>query len=183
MPQIPGVRSVRTTLFAFGLTTTLAVSACSGGTAAAPATSAPTPASSVAESSTAGGPPAQGVADYLSYVGGTAGAADPGKSPIGIGWVNVEGGAIGPSPEATHAAQAAVKFVNDNLGGIGGHPLALQVCTISAAEEEGQKCGQQLLNDASVKALAFGNVFMGDTSFNSVIAGQKPLLVGVADGP
>jgi branched-chain amino acid transport system substrate-binding protein len=39
-----------------------------------------------------------------------------------------------------------------------------------------------MLNDKSVQALAFGNVFLGDTSFTSVIAGQKPLLVGVATG-
>ncbi|HEY6797291.1 MAG TPA: ABC transporter substrate-binding protein, partial [Kineosporiaceae bacterium] len=105
------------------------------------------------------------------------------KRPIGIGWVNVEGGSFGAAPEATRAAQAAVKYVNGKLGGIGGHPLALKVCTIASAEEEGQKCGQQLLNDASVQATAFGNVFVGDTSFNSVMNGQKSLIVGVADGP
>jgi branched-chain amino acid transport system substrate-binding protein len=123
------------------------------------------------------------VTDYQTYVGGTACAADPAKAPLGIGWVNIEGGAVGPTPEATRGAQAAVKYVNDTLGGIGGHPLALKVCTITSAEEEGQKCGQQLLNDSSVQAVAFGNVFLGDTSFNSVLNGQKPLIVGVADGP
>jgi branched-chain amino acid transport system substrate-binding protein len=122
------------------------------------------------------------ITDYLSYVGGKDGTAKAGAKPLGIGWVNIEGGSIGPAPEATRAAQAAVRYVNEKLGGIGGRPLELKVCTIASAEEEGQKCGQQLLNDASVQALAFGNVFLGDTSFNSVIAGQKPLLVGVATG-
>jgi branched-chain amino acid transport system substrate-binding protein len=123
------------------------------------------------------------VTDYQSYVGGKAGAADTTKKPLGIGWVNIEGGSIGATPEATRAAQAAVKYVNEKLGGIGGHPLALSVCRITSAEEEGQKCGQQMLNDSSVQGVAFGNVFMGDTSFNAVVNGQKPLVVGVADGP
>jgi branched-chain amino acid transport system substrate-binding protein len=127
-------------------------------------------------------PTASGVTDYVGYVGGKAGAADQSLSPIVIGWVNVEGGP-GGSPEATLGAQAAVRYVNEKLGGIGGHPLKLQVCTVVSAEEEGQKCGQQLLSDPSVAAVGVGNLFVGDRSFTSVIAGQKPVLVGVATGP
>jgi branched-chain amino acid transport system substrate-binding protein len=115
-------------------------------------------------------------------VGGKAGAADQSLSPIGIGWVNVEGGP-GGSPEATLGAQAAVRYVNEKLGGIGGHPLKLRVCAVVSAEEEGQKCGQQLVNDSSVAVIGVGNLFVGDRSFTSVIAGQKPVLVGVATGP
>jgi branched-chain amino acid transport system substrate-binding protein len=123
-----------------------------------------------------------GVSDYLAYVGGTAGAADAAKSPVTIGWVNVESTANG-APEATRAAQAAVTYVNTKLGGVGGHPLALKTCVIATAEEEGQRCGQQMLNDDSVSAVAFGNVYVGDQSFNSVLAGKKPVLVSVATGP
>jgi branched-chain amino acid transport system substrate-binding protein len=157
-----------------------ALVACSS-TAGTPATSgaAGAPASAGASVAAPAGP---AVTDYVSYVGGKAGAADQSKSPIGIGWVNVEGGP-GGSPEATLGAQAAVRYVNEKLGGIGGRPLKLQVCTVTSAEEEGQKCGQQLLNDSSVVAVAVGNLFVGDRSFTSVIAGQKPILVGVATGP
>ncbi|MEU1517526.1 ABC transporter substrate-binding protein [Streptomyces sp. NPDC005811] len=124
----------------------------------------------------------KGVTDYLTYVGGKAGAADKSASPVTIGWVNVEGTANG-APEATKGAQAAVDYVNKELGGIGGHPLALQVCKIASAEEEGQRCGQEMLNDSAVSAVAFGNVFVGDQSFNSVLKGKKPVLVSVATGP
>jgi branched-chain amino acid transport system substrate-binding protein len=173
------IHGVRGSLLPLSLTAALAVSACGGG---APTATEPSSAPSAA-SSTPSSPVARDViTDYQTYVGGKAGAADPAKSPLGIGWVNIEGGAIGSTPEATKAAQAAVRYVNEKLGGIGGHPLELKVCTIASAEEEGQKCGQQMHNDASVQALAFGNVFLGDTSFNSVIAGQKPLLAGVATG-
>jgi branched-chain amino acid transport system substrate-binding protein len=123
-----------------------------------------------------------GVTDYLAYVGGTAGAAKSDLPAVTIGWVNVEGSAAG-APEATKGAQAAVNYVNKELGGIGGHPLALHVCKISSAEEEGQRCGQEMLNDSAVSAVAFGNVFVGDQSFNSVLKGQKPVVVSVATGP
>jgi branched-chain amino acid transport system substrate-binding protein len=180
MSRLSGSRRRVLTL---GLAATLAVSACGNASSSPPSSGAAGAPSSGAGSSTVGAGNGQVVTDYLSYVGGTAGAADPTKSPIGIGWVNIEGGSIGSTPEATRAAQAAVSYVNSKLGGIGGHPLALKVCTITSAEEEGQKCGQQLVNDSTVQAVAFGNVFLGDTSFNSVMNGQKPLLVGVADGP
>lgn len=130
----------------------------------------------------AGGAVEAGVTDYVAYVGGTAGAADRGLAPVAIGWVNVEG-TVNGAPEATAGAQAAVKYVNERLGGIGGRPLELRVCKIASAEEEGQRCGQQLLNDSSVVGVAFGNVFVGDQSFNSVVAGRKPVVVGVATGP
>jgi branched-chain amino acid transport system substrate-binding protein len=178
MPRLPVSRRCA---LALGLAASLAVSACGGGSSA-PTSSTVSPGSAPG-SAAVGAADAEAVTDYLSYVGGTAGAADPGAAPIGIGWVNVEGGAIGSTPEATRAAQAAVRYVNDNLGGIGGRPLELRVCTITSAEEEGQKCGQQLLNDPTVQAVAFGNVFLGDTSFNSVMNGQKPVIVGVATGP
>ena len=157
-----------------------ALAACSsspGAPAAAGAPSAP-----VQAGASAAAPAGAVVTDYLGYVGGKAGAADPGRSPIGIGWVNVEGGP-GGSPEATLGARAAVKYVNDRLGGIGGHPLKLNVCTVVSAEEEGQKCGQQLLGAKEVSAIGVGNLYLGDASFNSVIAGKKPVLVGVATGP
>jgi branched-chain amino acid transport system substrate-binding protein len=158
----------------------LLVAACgaTGGEAAAGGPAAPAAASGPPQGAAIEG----GVSDYAAYTGGSARAADQSKSPITIGWVNVEGTANG-APEATKAAQAAVAHVNSKLGGIGGHPLALKVCQIASAEEEGQRCGQQFVNDASVSAVAFGNVFVGDQSFNSVLAGGKPVLVGVATGP
>jgi branched-chain amino acid transport system substrate-binding protein len=122
------------------------------------------------------------VTDYRKYVAGQAGAAQAGLAPVGLGWVNLEGGAIG-FPEATLAAKAAVRYVNEELGGIGGHPLALKTCAVAGAEEEGQKCGQQFLHDPAVSAIAVGALTVGDASLTSVVAGQKPMLVGVGTGP
>jgi branched-chain amino acid transport system substrate-binding protein len=162
-------------LLAWCTVASLTLTAC-GTTSSSPATPVAT------GSADAGVADAQAVTDFLGYVGGKAQAADKSKAPVGIGWVNIEGGAIGSTPEATRAAEAAVKYVNEKLGGVGGRPLELRVCTIASAEEEGQKCGQQMVNDATVQAVAFGNVFLGDNSFNSVLNGAKPVVVGVATG-
>jgi branched-chain amino acid transport system substrate-binding protein len=130
----------------------------------------------------AGASPAAVVTDYQAYVGGSGGAAQPGRSPVVLGWVNFEGGAVS-LPEATLAANAAVKYVNTELGGIGGSPLALRVCTVAGAEEEGQKCGQRLLSDKAVSTIAVGNLNAGDSALSATVAGQKPMIVGVGTGP
>jgi len=172
-------RSRRLVLVCAVTTSLLGISAC-GGKSTPASTSA---AGSQAASSTADSRPSSAiVTDYRRYVGGKAGKADNSLPPVGLGWVNVEGGP-GGNPEATAGARAAVKYVNEKLGGIGGHPLQLNICTVVSAEEEGQKCGQQLLGDKSVSAIGVGNLYLGAASFNAVVAGKKPVLVGVATGP
>lgn len=159
----------------------LFTSACAG--AADGTNSASSPGSGASATGPAKGDSVEeGVTDYLAYTGGKAGPAKKDLAPITIGWVNVEGTANG-APEATKGARAAVDYVNKELGGIGGRPLALRVCKIASAEEEGQRCGQEMMNDSDVSAVAFGNVFVGDQSFNSVLKGKKPVLVSVATGP
>jgi branched-chain amino acid transport system substrate-binding protein len=122
------------------------------------------------------------ITDYLAYVGGRSGAADAGASPTAIGWVNAQGGQ-NQIPEATLGAQAAVKYVNAELGGVGGHPVTLKTCFIASAEEEGQKCGQQLLNDKSVSIIDYGAVVTGNQSLEATVAGKKPIMVGVSAAP
>ncbi|MQA86615.1 MAG: ABC transporter substrate-binding protein [Streptosporangiales bacterium] len=122
------------------------------------------------------------ITDYLDYVGGKAGKADPNMSPITVGWVNSQGGQQ-EFPSATSAAQAAVDYVNAELGGIDGHPLQLRTCFIAQAEEEGQKCGQQLVNDEEVSVIAYGAVVTGNQSLAATVDGQKPIVVGVSAAP
>jgi branched-chain amino acid transport system substrate-binding protein len=122
------------------------------------------------------------VTDYLAFTGGTAGTADESMDPIAIGWVNAEGG-VGEQPAATRAAEAAVAYVNAELGGIGGHPIELHTCFIVEAEEEGQACAQQMVNDDAVQVIVFGAVVTGNQSFHATVAGSKPVIIGVAANP
>ena len=100
--------------------------------------------------------------NYLTYVGGKAGKANPSLPPVTIGWVNQQGGQQVIGALATNGAQLAVKYVNDQLGGIDGHPLVLKTCFITSAEEEGTTCGQQFLADKTISVIDEGAVAIGN---------------------
>jgi branched-chain amino acid transport system substrate-binding protein len=162
----------------------VAVAAC--GSSNKSSTSAATTTAAAAATTTAAGSGGAGensVTDYVKYVGGTAGKADPSKSPVYIGWVNQQGGQQVIGAAATDGADLAVKVVNDQLGGIDGHPVALKKCFIKSAEEEGTTCGQKLGNDKSISAIALGGIAIGIQPFYSTIGGKKPVVVGVAVTP
>lgn len=112
----------------------------------------------------------------LKYTGGTAGKADPTKSPIVIGYVNEEGG-VPAFPEATAGTKAAVDYINNELGGIGGHPLKLESCAVQT-EEDGQRCGTQLVNDPAVRAVLTGVLIDGGASLFKVVGSKLPVVIG-----
>ncbi len=143
-------------------------------------TSAAAPPSS---NSGSGGAGAQSVTNYLTYVDGKAGAANSSLPPVTIGFVNQQGGSQAVGPLATTGAQIAVKYINTELGGIDGHPLALKTCFIRSAEEEGTTCGQQFLADKTISVIDEGAVAIGDQSLQSTIGTAKPVIVGVAVTP
>jgi len=166
----------------------IAVSACGGKSKSSTSSAATTAAAGGASTAASGGAGtggagAESVTDYVKYIGGTAGKADPSKSTIYIGWVNQQGGQTSIGPAATDGADLAVKVINDQLGGIGGHPVALKKCFIKSAEEEGTTCGQKLGNDKSVTAIDTGGIAIGIQSFFSTIGGKKPVVTGVAVTP
>ena len=96
----------------------------------------------------------------LAYTGGKAGKANATLPPVVIGYVNEEGG-VPAFPEATQGLNAAVKYVNDELGGIQGHPIQIEKCFV-VANEDGQKCGTQLANDDKVKLVITGALTVGN---------------------
>src|SRR5918996_6474878 len=130
-----------------------------------------------------GGAGEQTVTDYVDYIGGKAGKADPSKPTISIGWLNQEGGQVEIGAAATDGADLAVEVVNEELGGIDGRPVELKKCFIRNAEEEGTTCGQRLGNDEDVAAITVGGVAIGIQPFYSTIGGKKPVIVGVAVTP
>lgn len=123
------------------------------------------------------------VTNYLKYVKGRAGKADPKKSKIYIGWVNQQGGQVVIGGLATAGAELAVKYVNDQLGGVDGHPVALVKCFVRSNEEEGTTCGQKLVNNKRVAVIASGAVATGAQSFFGTVRGAKPVVTGVAVTP
>jgi branched-chain amino acid transport system substrate-binding protein len=125
-----------------------------------------------------------GVDDYAKYVSAkSSGPADSSKAPITIGWVNQQGGPTDIGANATKGADFAVKYLNEKLGGIDGHPVRLVKCFISTSEEQGQTCGQKMVNNKDVKIIGMGAVAVGDQSLVATVDGQKPMVASVATGP
>jgi branched-chain amino acid transport system substrate-binding protein len=142
-------------------------------------------ASAMTSKSDRGAVPSAGAAvtNYLTYVHGKRGKADPKKSKVYIGWVNQQGGQVVIGGLATAGAELAVKYVNDQLGGVGGHPVALVECFVKSNEEEGTTCGQKLVNNKRISVIATGAVATGAQSLFATIRGAKPVVTGVAATP
>jgi branched-chain amino acid transport system substrate-binding protein len=154
-----------------GITAVLAACSSSHPTSPAPRAT-PKPSSTTAAS---GGFPAAVSNEYaLAYTGSSGGRAK--GSPIVIGWVNMQGG-VPAFPEATAGTEAALDYVNDELGGVDGHPLELHSCYVQT-EEDGQRCGLQMLNDPAVHVVLTGTLAVGSQSLYSALAGHKPVLIG-----
>ena len=88
-------------------------------------------------------------------------------APIEVGPTNDDGVEIG------------VKFINEQAGGIGGHPIELVKCYIASTEEEGQQCGQQMANDEDIVAVVEGPIAVGAESMFAAL-GDKPVVSGVS---
>jgi hypothetical protein len=63
--------------------------------------------------------------------------------PLVLGMVNQENTPVGSFPELSAAVQAAVDFVNENLGGVGGRPIEVELCNTNFSAEGSTACGQQ----------------------------------------
>jgi branched-chain amino acid transport system substrate-binding protein len=163
-------RFARSTALAGAALVALALAIAASATSAGPDTTAAPSASGA-------------VTNYLSYVHGTRGKANPKKSKIYIGWVNQQGGQVVIGGLATAGAELAAKYVNDQLGGVDGHPIALVECFVKSNEEEGTTCGQKLVNNKKISVIASGAVATGAQSFFATVRGAKPVVTGVAVTP
>ena len=65
--------------------------------------------------------------------------------PIRLGMVNQETGAAGAFPELSRASQAAIDFINAELGGVDGRPLTLDVCDTQFSPAGSQACAQRMI--------------------------------------
>jgi branched-chain amino acid transport system substrate-binding protein len=119
----------------------------------------------------------QGVWDYVAYTHGRSGKANPKLAPYTIGYVNTEGGSVTPiGAQATPATKFAVRYINDHLGGIAGHPLKLSTCFVRNAEEEGLTCAQKFLNDPKIDVIVYGALTTGAESLDAANKGRKTII-------
>jgi branched-chain amino acid transport system substrate-binding protein len=146
-------------------TATTGASTTGGATATTKAGTATTSAGSTGGSSggTAGCPPIDDSIDAAEGTGAgrfisdlTCAKDKPLKAvgdPLIIGFQNPEGDPNGSFPEYSEAAEAAVKYINEELGGFGadiqngkpGRPIQLEVCKMAISPDDSQRCANELL--------------------------------------
>ena len=111
----------------------------------------------------------------LDFTGGTQGEAT--GDPLKIGYVNTEA----VFPENTVGAQAALDFINTELGGFGGRPGELVPCAVGVGvPEDGTKCGTEMLNNDEVDFVLTGTLLDGNQQLYDVLDGKKPVVIGNA---
>jgi branched-chain amino acid transport system substrate-binding protein len=66
--------------------------------------------------------------------------------PIKIGFITPEGGAV-TTPMVREGGEAAVEYLNNNAGGIGGHKIDLVVCKQQEEPASATKCANQMVEE------------------------------------
>ena len=77
-----------------------------------------------------------------------------------IGWIDQVGGIPSFAP-ADAAMKGWVQLVNQNLGGLQGHPVQLKTCYVVSAPQEAQACAQKFAADSSINLVVLGDVTVG----------------------
>ncbi|MGW6797025.1 ABC transporter substrate-binding protein, partial [Streptomyces chartreusis] len=79
-------------------------------------------------------------------------AADDSKAPVTVGFHNLEGGSISLA-DIRLGFDAGVKYVNERLGGINGHPLKSINCKTDGTPEASVNCANQFVEQKTVLAV------------------------------
>ena len=118
---------------------------------------------------------------FLGTIPATAVAADTSLQPIKIGMINQEDTPIGSFPEVRFAAEAAVNWINAELGGVDGRPLEFHWCITPFSPEQSQVCAQEMVQE-EVDALVGGINVMSQASFPILEQNGIPVVGGIPAG-
>lgn len=122
------------------------------------------------------------VTNFVQYVGGKGGKANPKLSTIDLEYINQQGGSGDMAPETIYGAVAGVDYLNNQVGGIDGHPVKLITCAIPDTVSQAQVCGQQYANNKNVAVAALGDVSIGNQALEQAVAPTKKPLVFLIAG-
>ena len=99
-------------------------------------------------------------------------------NPIVVGMINQENTPLGSFPELRLAADAAVKFINAELGGVDGRPIQFEPCITTFSVEKSQACAQDLVQQGAV-AVTNGIDISSNGSIPILEQNQVPMIGGV----
>jgi len=104
--------------------------------------------------------------------------ADADLDPIRLGMINQEDTPLGSYPELRVAAEAAVAWINAELGGVEGRPLELLSCVTSFDPAQSRACALELLA-AGIVAFVGGVDVTSERSIAEIEAAQLAVFGGV----
>jgi branched-chain amino acid transport system substrate-binding protein len=107
--------------------------------------------------------------------------ADTTLEPIKIGIINQEDSPAGSFPELRFAADAAVNFINAELGGVEGRPIELFPCATNFSVESSQGCAQELVLE-EVVALVGGLDVLASGALPVLEQNGLPIVGGIPAG-
>jgi branched-chain amino acid transport system substrate-binding protein len=97
--------------------------------------------------------------------------------PITIGMINQENTAAGSYPELSSGADAAIAFVNEQLGGLDGRPIELEVCNTGFSAEGSTSCGQQFVEEGV--PVVMGGIDVFGNGIEVLADNQVPFVGGI----
>lgn len=101
------------------------------------------------------------------------GANEATGEPIRIGYVNQEGAPTGSFPGLREGTEAAVDYLNRDLGGVDGRPIELVTCLVNGTPESSQKCANEMVQERVPVVLA-GLDFSGPSGTAILAAAEIP---------
>jgi len=108
-------------------------------------------------------------------------AADDTLEPIRIGMINQEETPAGSFPELRFAADAAINFINAELGGVDGRPIELHTCITTFSTVVSKACAEELVL-ADVVALVGGIDVLVEGALPVLEQNGIPLVGGIPAG-
>jgi branched-chain amino acid transport system substrate-binding protein len=112
--------------------------------------------------------------------GTTSTAAAPAGTPIKVGFLNQEKGAMA-FPDFGAGARVAHEYVNEQLGGVGGRPLEFVECLTDGSPESSIDCANQFA-EAKVPVVLEGIDFGSDAALPILTSAGIPLVGHTAFG-
>lgn len=104
-------------------------------------------------------------------------------TPIQVGFANMTSGAVS-YPSWLQSANAAVDYINNQLGGVHGRPLKLVPCDLQNSVQAAQACGQQFASNPSIPFGILTSDFFSDQGLIAAMqAANKPILGAVSITP
>ena len=104
-------------------------------------------------------------------------AADESLPPVRIGLLNQENDPVGSFPEIRLGIEGAIAYINAELGGIGGHPVELEIC-IQNSIPSAQECAQNLATSDLVSVINGVNIWTFAFDFYGTM-GETPIIGGL----